>query len=385
MSKIQKNPQAIAADSVIFSLKGFIPQQKKGFRKISADINLKYRGYGHDLFSNVAEIFYKGEKIGKLDLFPHSLLDPDRVMLSVDNKLLYSKGWTTKVRKICSELNLSFLFINKIDVCVDQKYDKQFDFIHKWAKGTIQSVGNTVVNVRYQGNRKGVPKITYFTFGSRASDKFLRAYYKRQELQVSNKQYIEEWWHHNGFKLSDTDEVARFEMSIKRKELKKYKDLGNQFGDITLNNLQHLESFQYLSALFNTAKEGFFEFVSRRSLLRTGNISRCARKVFLDLSEISSYLLHKITSKATTAIFSAKITARMLYMIHCKTGEQQYMKQIEEILYNFNLSRWFYANVQRFYKEFALKFRNDKEFEYIRNYTGQPEFIQARLYNLNNY
>ena len=63
--------------------------------------------------------------------------------------------------------------------------------------------------------------------------------------------------------------------------------------------------------------EGFFEFVSKRSLSRTGNISRCTRKMILDLSNISVYLLQKIKSKVTSDIYNAKIVAKMLFHISC--------------------------------------------------------------------
>lgn len=378
-------PRTISTDGLKISLKGNIPQQKRGYRKITGDINLKYRGYGHQTFENVAEVYFSGEKIGIMELFPRSLMSPDTVLFSVDNKLQYSAGWTKKLKTVIKDLNLSFNHLCRLDIAVDSPYRDQFNFIQKVITGKLVQVGNTRFSPLYDGtNPDGSAKLIYFTFGSRSSDKFIRAYYKRQELAKSNKYYIEDFWQANGFDLKDGDEVARFEFVLKRKELKRYIDINEKFGELNLSNLDLLEAPEYLAALFNTAKKGFFEFVSKRSLSRTGNITRCARKLIVDVSDITTYLLFKLKSKATTAIYSAKISAKFLFMLCCKTCDNRYMAEIEEILYNFNLRRWFEANRERFYKEFDLVYRSDN-FEYLTNYTSNPKFVQAKIWKLHNF
>lgn len=378
-------PQTICTDGAKFSLKGIIPRQKRGYRRITDKINIKYRGYGHQTFENVAEVYYNGEKVGIMELHPRSLMSPDTVLFSVDNRLQYSDGWTTKIKEVWHGLNLSFTHICKLDLAVDQPYTNQFDFVKKLTAGKLLFVGKTLFTVDYEGRGDDLaPKARYFRFGSRSSDKFMRCYYKRQELAHSNKWYIQEFWKRNNFELEEGQEVARFEMCLKRKELKKYKDVFEEFGELKTSTLELLENPQYLAALYNTAKDGFFEFVSKRSFLRTGNITRCARLCVLDLSQITTYLLTKIKSKATTAIWSAKIAVKMLYHICCKTNEPRYMAEIEEILKNFNLVRWFEANRERLYKEFTLKFESPN-FEYLKMYTSTPSFIQGKIWKVHEF
>lgn len=391
MSKIRKNsnqvaenPLLIVTDGCKFSLRGNVPNQKRGFRKISKDLTLKYRGYGHQTFQNVAEVIYDGITLGTMELFPRSLMSPDTVLFNVSNRIQYQKGWTKLIQNTWKELNLSFKHVCRLDIAVDQPYKNQFDFIRELATGKLRRVGGATYTVEYAGEKDGVADVRYFRFGSRSSDKFLRAYYKRQELAKSNKHYIEEFWNRNDFNLEDNQEVARFEMVIKRKEFKKYTDVFEQYGDLTDKTLNLLERPEYLAALFNTAKLGFFEFVSNRSWLRTGNVTRCARKAILNLSKISCYLLKKITTKVTSDIYKAKIAAKMLFHICCKTNDPRYMAEIDEILFNFNLRRWFEANRVKFYKEFEYKY-NSPNFEYLTNYTSRPEFIQGKIWKLHNF
>jgi len=374
------SPQLISTDWCQFSLKGMIPDVKKGFRKVNKRINLQYRGYGHHNWSNEVTVHLDGEQIGRMDVLPTSLMSPDCIVWYTNNKMQYSKGWTDKLKYVWKEMNLSFTHVGRIDIAVDAPENKQFDFIKKLTSGKLRLVGGSKFTVQYTNDAK----VDYFRFGSRSSDKFMRAYYKRQEIERSNKYYMEEVWEANGFNLDEGQEVTRFEIVLKRKELKKYYDVWEKYGELDETNLELLEDPSYLAALFNTGKKSFFEFVSRRSLARTGNVSRCKRIKILDLSGITSYLLEKIKSKCTTAVYSAKISAKFLFMLCCKTCDPRYMAEIEEILHNFNLQRWFNAKRERFYNEFKLRYES-QHFEFLTNYTSQPEFVQGKLYNLQNY
>jgi len=375
---------AICTDGVKFSLKGLIPHQKKGFRKISELLTIRYRGYGHQTFENVCEVIYDGNIVGTMEIHPRSIMSPDTVLFSVSNRIQYQAGWTKLIQAVWKDLNLSFKHICRLDIAADQPYIKQFNFIKDLVNNKIVSVGSTTFDTQWEKGTDGKVQVRYFRFGSRASDKFLRAYYKRQELAVSNKWYIQEYWERNNFNLEEGQEVARFEIVLKRKELKRYTDLYNDFGELTARNLNLLEDPKYLAALYNTATKGFFEFVSYRSLARTGNISRCARKLVLDLSNISVYLLHKIISKVTNDIYKAKIVCKQLFHFCCKTCEPHYMKLIDEVLYNFNLRKWFEANREKFYKEYEYKYKSPN-FEYLKNYTSDPKFVQGKLWELHNF
>jgi len=385
--KTQRNtvsPLTICTDGAKFSLTGFIPKQKRGFRKLSKNVSLKYRGYGHQTFENVCEVMYQGTTIGTMEVHPRSLMSPDTVIFSVANRIQYQQGWTGLVKEAWKEMKLNFKHTCRLDIATDQPHTDQFGFIKDLINGKLIHTGNSTFSVEYEKGDNGVPNARYFRFGSRSSDKFIRAYYKRQELAVSNKQYISEFWKRNNFELAEDQEVARFEIVIKRKELKKYKDVFEKYGELKASNLQLLEDPEYLTALFNTANKGFFEFVSHRSLARTGNITRCARKLIVDLSHISVYLLQKVSNKVTSDIYKAKMVAKQLFHFCCKTNESRYMTIIDEVLYNFNLRRWFEANREKFYKEFEYKYKSPN-FEFLKNYTSDPKFTQGKLWKLHEF
>lgn len=379
-SSESQEPRTICTDWAQFSLKGFIPEQKSGFRKVNKDINLKYRGYGHHQWQNVVEVIYKGERLGQMDTHPTTLNSPDSLIFYADNRLQYSAGWTAKIKDFWQQMNLNLAHVGRIDIAVDTPYTNQFDFIQKVTAGKLKLVGGTAFTVEYTNDAK--PR--YFRFGSRSSDKFMRAYYKRQEIQHSNKQYLEEFWSANNFQLGDQDEVARFEIILKRKELMQYHDINNEFGDLTTDTLHLLEDNKYLAALFNTGKEKFFEFVSMASFARTGNVTRCKRVKILDLSNITSYLLQKVKAKISNQIWSAKITCKQLYQLFLKTNDVRYFAQVEDIMQNFCLVRWFTGNVERFYKDFQHKMASNN-FEFLTNYQTTENFGQLQIIKTDAY
>lgn len=374
----------ICTDGAKFSLRGMIPRQKRGFRKISKDLTIKYRGYGHQTFEDVCEVIYKNNIIGTMEIHPRSLMSPDTVLFSVANRIQYQKGWTELIKEAWSDLELTFTHICRLDIAVDQPYIKQFSFIKDLINGKLIHTGNATFTVEYEKGKDGKPDARYFRFGSRSSDKFLRAYYKRQELAVSNKNYIFEYWERNGWKLGEGQEVARFEIVLKRKELKRYNDIFEKYGELNANSLHLLEDPEYLASLYNTGNKGFFEFVSNRSLARTGNVTRCKRKVILDLSNISTYLLEKIISKVTSDIYKAKVVCKQMFHFACKTLEPRYMMLVDEVLFNFNLRRWFEANREKFYKEYEYKYKS-ANFQYLKNYTSNPEFVQEKIWKLHEF
>lgn len=367
-------PRTISTDAAKFSLKGFIPEQKRGFRKAPGGINLKYRGYGHHQWQNVVEVFLEGQRIGAMDVHPTTLCAPDTVIWYTDNRIQYERGWTKKVQHVWQSLKLSFRHVCQIDVAVDTPYTDNFNFIQELTAGELKLVGGSAFTVEYTNQAK--PR--YFRFGSRSSDKYMRAYYKRQELEVSNKKYLEEFWSANGFNLQDNDEVARFEICLKKKELSRYKDIFNRFGDLTGDTLHLLENPEYLAALFNTGKRKFFEFVRAEDLQTDSNVSRAERVEILDLSGITTYLLEKIKTKLQKGIWSAKITVKQLYLCFLKTNDIRYMAQAEDIIYNYHLTRWFTDRCARICKEFEHLMSGDKD-PFMSNYQVSENFGQMQI------
>ena len=186
---------AICTDGLKISTKGHITEQTHGWRKVSNKLQLKYRHYGNPRFNTVAEIHLNGEHLGEIEAHPRATTTPpDTVMLSVANQVQYTQGWTDKIKEACKVLQLDFQHLNRIDIAVDQKHNKQFNFVRRLQNGSIRPLRQTSFKTFYKGyDNKGRAKLQHLIFGSRKSGKFMRAYYKRQELAASNKMYIEDY------------------------------------------------------------------------------------------------------------------------------------------------------------------------------------------------
>lgn len=384
---ISKKHQTICVDALKINLKGHIPLQSAKFRHLGGGLNLHYQEFGgnKNFHSNI-KVYFKGREVGRIDAHPKSnIIAPDTVLFEVKNNMFYRAGWTNQLKTVFDIMQLQFSHVNQIDIAVDvlDNDNTAFNFIHKLTRGTFRNLGRTVWTPTFEGHTPdGKPKIRNLNFGSRASDKFMRCYYKKQEIKVSNKFYIEEFWHKNGFKLENGGEVARFELVIKRKELQIYKDVANKYGELEYNTLENLENIEYLATLFNTGQNKYFEFVTSKDYnYHKGDASRCKKRTVVDLRNITSYLLVKIRSKATTMIWSAKVTAKTLYMLYCHTQEELIWRQIDDILQNYHLMGWFENSVERFYKEFEIKYKS-KDFEYLNSYTTTPTFTQSKIYNI---
>lgn len=377
MSKIiekPQNPKTITTDWVQISLTGHIPQQKKGVRRLENGWVLRYYGRGHGFWRSMVDVYKNGQKIAKIDCHPSSVMPPDRVILFVNNRLQYEKGWTLKIKEFINIMNLKFNHIGRLDIAIDMPSKNGFAFIEKVGARKWRPTGGAYFDMKMQHGR-----FLWARYGTPKSGKSLKFYYKRQEiLNVSNKHYIEEFWKANFFNLQDQEEVERYELTLKRDELKSYVAMTDQDGviiedgQINMANLSRLEDPDFLSTLYRTATDGYLEFVSTKQLEKTGNVSRCKRFQIMDFRGFAANLLYKVKSKATNTLYAFKMSIKQLYQCHLKTGSEIYLHLAKEMTKNCNLDRWFIGNESKWYKDFLLKYKSS-EFEYLTNYELEAE------------
>jgi hypothetical protein len=386
MSKIlnqnskSNSPKTITTDWAQFSLTGEIPQQQKGIRQLGDGWTIRYYGYGHGIWETMADVFKDGLKVGKIDCHPKQLQSRDRIIFYTSNLLQYQKGWTLIVKEFINKMNLKFNHVGRVDIAIDRPASDGFKFIEKVGSRKWRPTGGADFDFKMRNGQ-----YIYARYGSRKSGRCLKFYYKRQEiLNVSNKHYIEEFWAANFFNLDDSEEVERFELTLKREELKKYVDLiEDGGGQITLANLHALEDPEFLSTLYQTATDSYLEFVSEKELSKKGNVSRCRRHKIIDFSGFIANLLLRVRSKTTTDIYAFKMSIKKTYQCYLKTGSEIYLAIAKEMTKNCNLDRWFIGNESKWYKDFCLKYRS-KDFEYLTNYeledVGQLRVVKLSAY-----
>jgi hypothetical protein len=383
--KTTTKTQVICVDSCKISLKGKVPQQKKGWRRLNFNVNLNYTHRSSRVFSKICEIYYKGERIGALECHPKALLDPESCILSIDNRLLYSKNWTKKVKSLFSECNWNFSHLNMLDVACDSNQDPQ-NFIKKYQLGKIKTVGKSMLMVKYKngqaGQSKNAPEVPYFRWGERSGDKFMRVYNKKDEISKSNKGYIREFWERNKLNIEN---VFRWEISCKHRYLKEL----DVFQDFTINDLSALEDSTFLRDFYKTRILEHYKYVSATQLNKRGkNVSRCTQKPLIRIKQETTYLISKIKSRVTSDIYKAKMSIKMMYQIFMTTNyEQKYRYLIEEYINNFGLRRWFNANEERFRKDFDYKKDQNGThnfFPFLLNYASNPKFTQQHLFKIWN-
>lgn len=153
-------------------------------------------------------------------------LDKNLVIIKLSNRFLYSKELQFYVQTLCTELELSFKYLSRLDLALDfQKFGMQADllpdqFFEKVAARQYKMRSHKQVGNPFRDDQDVISrgrKIRQLTFGSRRSPVYIVMYNKSMEMrQKKFKPYIVQSWEKVGFdKEKDT---FRLEFSIKLKQ-----------------------------------------------------------------------------------------------------------------------------------------------------------------------
>lgn len=377
-----KTNKTIALDWLQCAYSGQLPHfdknDKNHYRKIGEELYLKQSHRASQNFDQTAELIYFGEPIAFLEYAPNKkTMNSEQVSITMKNNLLYQKGYADTLREVTRELKLSFKYIQKIDIAIDNKINHvnlNNSFIGKLAKaitgGELKSIGQARFSPFYDSNGD----LEGFHYGSRKSDKFIRGYYKHKEINESEKQYIAEFWKNSGM---DTEKGAyRLEMSIKKNELKKYINVES-------DNLDWLQDTQILASIFKSTATNFFEFINHSELKRKKRTNRCKRVFEISYYNLGARLLEKASSVISDQKTRLKMAAKTLFMIGAKTGNTIYEAFAEEISRNIRLDRWFNLNQDNWRAELTGWINND-HVNYMTKYeslsVGQLEVVRSDAY-----
>lgn len=178
------------------------------------------------VFSTVAYIEDEdGEKVATITADPHNLTcGPDTWFhLQFANRTLYTGEWITLYHIIRWAMGCTFASICRVDIAcdgLDGDGGDYFSAIQRSWTGEARYYGKADWRPRFRRAR-----IEGAEFGTRASNKFMRAYNKTRELkQVHRKPHIESHWTMKlGWNPMDTGaQVNRLELQVKGKEVRRY-------------------------------------------------------------------------------------------------------------------------------------------------------------------
>lgn len=315
------------------------------------------------MFKNIFDVVLNGFTVGELQTNPNGgLLDKNHAIFKYSNEILFTNEISNIYWALKKGMKFNFLKFNKIDIAADtEATGKEHKEIKQFLRGDIDFVGNCITTVQF----KRAKEIRYVRFGSKMSDKFVRCYYKRQELEQSNKKYISEFWEKNGF--SPDNEVWRTELSISNALMNKIsmpqfdnvKD-GNTFVPfMNESTIDLIQNQNFLKELFICEAGKLCKYVKTKELEQKKRPYLCQNYYLFnfDIAE-KIFLFDRIKDKATKFIHKCKIASKFLHELGIETGQKIYNMIADDIAENTDLARWKMKNEDFWTRETMRKKKN---------------------------
>lgn len=243
-------------------------------------------------FKEVHELYSYGRRIATIASSPSSsIFQANKVMLKLDNWLIYQPNVRSIVETIISNLNLTFNHISRIDVAMDfQKFANGLNpqkLISHFKDGKYIKKGHGT----YSENGKYGKNVSnnYLRFGSSDSPFSYYLYNKSLEMkEVKEKPHIREKWTKNKFNNNLT--CWRLEFSIKQSTKAFISKSTGEFIDMNTLDILNPQAYQ---DLFRYLVNTFFVFYKSNGLKRKSD----NRKLNLFCSNFSDMQLDRITDK----------------------------------------------------------------------------------------
>jgi hypothetical protein len=181
----------------------------------------KYQRHNNPNFKSMYKIYYNGIDVLELYTTPinnkHKI---DEMSCKLSNAVLYMKNWTYLIDDTLELLNIELIRLNKIAIALDGNQNmKILNLLRRYLRTKTIQINNNKLEVTPKKFIKDELKWLSFTIGTKHYQKFARVYDKVQELKISGKSYIIDYWIKNNI---DIDSVARFEIELGSRHLKKY-------------------------------------------------------------------------------------------------------------------------------------------------------------------
>jgi len=165
-----------------------------------------------------------GEKMATVSSEPHQvgMRGTQWIQVQFSNAALGTGRWAT-IFRMFRNLGCEYTGVSRLDIACDGLEGDGGDFTRVME---LERTGH----VKYYGKcdwltRKSRSRVTGGEFGTRASNKFIRAYNKKREMKRKGvkKHLVDMWEQALGFNpMEELVEVHRFEVQLKGKEIRRY-------------------------------------------------------------------------------------------------------------------------------------------------------------------
>lgn len=176
---------------------------------------IEKKPYSTRHFRDIFEVFFGGQIVATIIKNPLSdILDKRLTQVKFSNQLFYQFIDRIILQQLKECLELTYLSLSRIDVCIDVECFPLNDFVDKLRNFKIKMKSKRKTQEYYTMNSKNeVIEYEGIKFGTNISAYTFKIYNKSKEIrEESYKWYIQDWWAANGW-CRQTD-VYRLEFSI---------------------------------------------------------------------------------------------------------------------------------------------------------------------------
>lgn len=338
-------------------------------------------------FKQIFDVLINGMLVAELQAIPNkTMLQPNHAILKFNNELLYMSNLLNVYNTLKNEIKFFFHKFNQIDIALDTPQSQaDTKFMYLYAGGKIDFLGKQEVTVQF-GNSTN---IKYFRIGSRKSSKFIRCYYKRQELEVSNKKYISDYWKKNG--INEDEEVFRTELCLKGSIMNKLEEINQETGEVKLSlmcesTLAKIQDSNYLLDLFKAESEKLTTYYKTKDRVKADKLERTNRVKHYNFIKInlkqSIYLFERLKDNCSKVVHKIKMTSKFMHQLFLETGENLYKHLSDEIVNFEDMATWKANRVGRWEQEYSAR-SNPKIKQYLSTIRENLRYKQINFTNKN--
>lgn len=335
------------------------------------------------MFKNVFDVIYKGMLVATLETNPKGgILGENHCILKFNNEILFTDNLKKLYYRMKYAIGFQFEKFNKIDIAVDTLANGQeMKLFKKFTQDKIRFKGNSKVSAQWNAKNE----LEYFRIGSKKSDKFVRCYYKRQEIAKSGKTYIEDFYNKNGF--DSEKEVFRVELCLSTVIMNKITmpefdiiEDGNTFVPfMNEKTIELLENNEFLGALFNQEAGEKIQYIKTKEFKEKKRANRCKSFALFSFKYCKNiFKFSRIKNETSKYIHRTKITAKMMYEAFLETKQKVYIDLCFDLCHNANLTYWANKNCTRWENEYLKRKKNPIYKQFI-SMLNDTVYIQKRI------
>lgn len=319
----------------------------KKYFKLNNETFILYTGNQSQNFSNVDDLYIKGEKVGTLQYNPRSTIIKDSIIiLKIENELFYNETYLKYVDYCISVLKWKYEGITRIDIARDCINYDLIPFVKTHYHSTELRL--PTYSIKKVGKTKLYPYDETMYLGSKSSGKHIKIYDKSKELKNNNKRHIKAFYRLNGMDWK-SNTVERFELSLNGKKAKNI-------------NVFALTNHNYLNDILRQESKGFFEFT--KTVIRKGK-KKIKDVTPIKFNDVTPTEYNKVTQKKVYTLNSlgtAKRLIKSLYFDNLEHKDVTYLDNqtmIYRLVSKNDLWDWYNTKQDYWLNEFNRKTAND--------------------------